>query len=102
MPEEKIEHSVEESRKFCCFNTYKYTVTLENQEKVRTKKRLACRTYPISYVTFMNFVLIGGIIIGIDFVLKRKMMEFSLSDSSWGIKNVQSTTPIWLKAFLRA
>ena len=85
---ETIEHSVEEESLMCCFQVYKFKVTHTIGEKVKNKKRLVCRSYTLAYHRFINYIIFGGIITGIDFVLKGKLMEFSLSDHPWGIKSL--------------
>lgn len=67
---ETIEHSVEEAKAICFFPVYKFAVTHTVGEKVKTKKRLVCRSFPLAYHRFINYLLIAGIITGIDFVLK--------------------------------
>ena len=95
----KVEHEVTEGSCCCCFSTVTFKMTKEDTGK--TVKRKCIKSTTLRWTVVANFLVICGIITGIDFVLKGWLMEFSTGDSEYSIKNIQDKCPLWLYTSLR-
>lgn len=95
---ETVEHEVEDTKTCCCFPAYRFTVTKPDGTK---KSRLACRSFPLHWAIVSTFFIYGGIICGVDVVVRGPLMEFSVGESSMGILSLKAGAPLWMTALLR-
>ena len=97
----KVEHTVKEYKFCCCFPAVKFKMK-KVEPRGSSYKRTCIKSTGLSCNALFNFLVISGILTGIDFLIKGRLMEFSLSEHPLAIKNVQKECPMWLFSMFMA